>query len=327
MLKNHLTRPWLLSSGLLLLSLIPSLGEAAESGRSLATILDASRQRSVSEVDAYTRENPEAADLEEAYRWLFTTARTYRLEPLVAEAAARYLASEHAVADTTRMARQIQLLAMAHDDQLEQAVGSLKDALKGVSLREPDSAIEFAFDLAAEAQLQHEPLAARAILDQTANSFFLNQYVRRTCENRLRKIELLDQAAPPVELADINGTDVKLENWQGKVVLVDFWATNCAPCLAEMPMLKRLRRDHAEAGFDIIGISLDDDPETVRRFLEKQKIDWTIAIHGPAEGGIRNRYAVDTIPSTFLIDRQGRVIAADLRGINLERAIVAELNR
>ena len=125
----------------------------------------------------------------------------------------------------------------------------------------------------------------------------------------------------------MTGKPVQLADMTKKVVLIDFWATNGPPCLAEMPRLKRLYRTHRNRGFEIIGVSLDSDAETVGNYTAKNDINWRIAIHGPAEGGIRNRYFVDTIPSTFLLDRTGRVIAVDLRGVNLERGIEAELDR
>jgi thiol-disulfide isomerase/thioredoxin len=105
------------------------------------------------------------------------------------------------------------------------------------------------------------------------------------------------------------------------VVLVDFWATNCAPCLAEFPNLKQLYKDLHEKGLEIVGVSFDDGPDTVQAFVARAKLPWRMVMNESAEGQIATRYNTRTIPALFLIDRKGSVAQVDVRGNDLRTVI------
>ena len=112
--------------------------------------------------------------------------------------------------------------------------------------------------------------------------------------------------APRFTLKDVNGRTVRLSDYQGKVVLINFWATWCPPCRAEMPDLVRLQRDHAEQGLQILGITYP--PETkarVRRFARSLKVNYPIIL-GTRE--IKDRFSSEeTLPLTVVINRDGKV--------------------
>jgi len=112
--------------------------------------------------------------------------------------------------------------------------------------------------------------------------------------------------APRFELRDINGRSVRLSNYQGKVVLINFWATWCPPCRAEMPDLVRLQRDHAKQGLQIIGITYPPERKTrVRRFARSLKVNYPIIL-GTRE--IKVRFSSEeTLPLTVVINRDGTV--------------------
>ena len=103
----------------------------------------------------------------------------------------------------------------------------------------------------------------------------------------------------------------------------DFWATNCAPCLEEMPKLKQLYEEFHGRGFDILGISLDEDERLVESFREQAKLPWRQVMHD-AEGAIGKPYGVPTIPALFLLNRKGEVVHFDLKGDDL-RTVVSRL--
>ena len=112
--------------------------------------------------------------------------------------------------------------------------------------------------------------------------------------------------APQFALKDLNGSTVRLRAYRGKVVLINFWATWCPPCRAEMPDLVRLQREHARHGLQIIGITYPPEIETrVRRFARSLKVNYPIIL-GTRQ--IKARFSSEeTLPLTVVIDRDGKV--------------------
>jgi thiol-disulfide isomerase/thioredoxin len=113
-------------------------------------------------------------------------------------------------------------------------------------------------------------------------------------------------AAPQFELRDVNGRIVRLSDYRGKVVVINFWATWCPPCRAEMPELVRLQREHAKQGLQIIGITYPpENKDRVRRFARSLKVNYPIIL-GTRQ--IKARFSSDeTLPLTIVIDRDGKV--------------------
>ena len=123
-----------------------------------------------------------------------------------------------------------------------------------------------------------------------------------------------EAAAPaaPVTIADfalpdIHGGTVRLSDSAGKVRLVDFWATWCAPCREEIPMFKELHATYGPRGFTLLAVS-DEDADTVRAFVEKQGIPWQNLLD--RDGKIAEQFGgVLGLPMAFLLDGEGKVVA------------------
>ncbi len=118
--------------------------------------------------------------------------------------------------------------------------------------------------------------------------------------------ELVD--APDFTLKDINGNDVSLKDYRGKLVFVNFWATWCGPCRAEIPAFVDLIDTYGKDGFAILGISVDSpkDIKKIPAFMEQMKMNYPVLL---ATEKVRMEYGgISSIPTTFVINREGKVL-------------------
>jgi len=111
--------------------------------------------------------------------------------------------------------------------------------------------------------------------------------------------------APDFSLQGIDGQPLTLASYRGKVVLLDFWATYCAPCKSEIPHFVDWQNKYGSQGFQVIGISMDDSPKAVREFYSELKMNYPVAVG--TEQVAESYGGVLALPITFLIDRDGRV--------------------
>ena len=125
--------------------------------------------------------------------------------------------------------------------------------------------------------------------------------------------------APNFQVTDLKGEEISLEKYRGQIVLLDFWATWCGPCIAEMPKVKRIYNKYKDQNFQIIGISLDRSVAPLEAYIEKEGLAWLQ--YWDESRKVRNLYEVRAIPSTFLIDGEGIIRKASIGGFNLETAV------
>ena len=114
-------------------------------------------------------------------------------------------------------------------------------------------------------------------------------------------------AAPNFALEDFDGHALRLADFRGRLVLLNFWASWCGPCIEEMPHLSAWQRTYGSAGLQVIGVSMDDDAAPGKKFLARHGVDYPIVL-GDAQLG--ERYGgILGLPQSFLIDRRGLVVA------------------
>ncbi len=119
------------------------------------------------------------------------------------------------------------------------------------------------------------------------------------------------KAAPDFSLTTLDGKTVRLSDFRGKAVLLNFWATWCEPCKIEMPWFVDLQKQYAAQGLQIVGVAMDDaDPEDIAKFAKKMAIDYPILVGKDSDrDAVANQYGgVQFLPETFYIDREGKVV-------------------
>jgi peroxiredoxin len=125
------------------------------------------------------------------------------------------------------------------------------------------------------------------------------------------KAETARRPAPDFALKDADGKVVKLSDYKGKVVLLNFWATWCGPCRIEIPWFIEFEQNHRDKGFAVLGVSMDEDGwEAVKPYVASHKVNYRMVIGDDMTA--QKFGGVESLPSSFLIDREGRIAAVHI---------------
>lgn len=139
--------------------------------------------------------------------------------------------------------------------------------------------------------------------------------------------QLIGKPVQDFSATDLNGNPISLQQYRGKVVLLDFWAVWCTPCIKEMPNVIETYKTYKDEGFDIIGISLDTDEAKLRDYLKENNIPWRQIFSGKGwESPVSQQYNIRGIPAPWLIARDGTLISTRARGIALKQMVADALN-
>ncbi|MBQ9800045.1 MAG: TlpA family protein disulfide reductase, partial [Thermoguttaceae bacterium] len=145
-------------------------------------------------------------------------------------------------------------------------------------------------------------------------------------EGKIRFADLVGNEMK-VEGLYLDGTEIDWKSYRGKVVLVDFWATWCGPCIGEIPNMTKMYEKYNAAGFEILGYSIDDDLERLHKFEEERKLPWKTASRKLTQDAekdyviISEYYGVNAIPTMVLVGKDGKVLSTKARGAELERLL------
>jgi len=132
-----------------------------------------------------------------------------------------------------------------------------------------------------------------------------------------------------ISFTDIDGHKVDLASMKGKVVIVDFWATWCPPCIEEFPNLQNIYKDFHDQGLEVISISLDVDTRGAEQLIRMNKIPWYQQIAGKDidENEFTQKYNISFLPAIFVIGKDGKIAANFLSGLQLRKAVERELKK
>ncbi|VAW52669.1 Thiol:disulfide oxidoreductase related to ResA [hydrothermal vent metagenome] len=143
------------------------------------------------------------------------------------------------------------------------------------------------------------------ILLFTSNSLFA-EWKQPALSHNLTAVKK-DISASDFTLENMDEEKIKLSNYHGKVVLINFWATWCPPCVREMPSMERLHNQISEEDFKVIAINQMEDGDQVFAFTGQLETDLTFEILFDTESKVSQAYAVNGLPTTYLIDKKGKI--------------------
>jgi thiol-disulfide isomerase/thioredoxin len=169
------------------------------------------------------------------------------------------------------------------------------------------------YQLLLEAASQAAPEKARSLAKEVAASNAPEE-IKTRAQGMLTKFDALGKPLP-MKFTAVDGREVDLAKLSGKVVLVDFWATWCGPCVAEIPHVKETYDKLHGKGFEIVGISFDEDKKKLETFVTDREMKWPQYFDGKGWGNqFGQKYGISGIPSMWLVDKKGNLRDMNARG-------------
>ena len=152
--------------------------------------------------------------------------------------------------------------------------------------------------------------------------------VKEMADKKKIRDALVGVPFPDFNEKDIQGDELSISKYKGKVVLLDFWATWCPPCVREVPDIQKLYNKYHSQGFEIVGISLDEEKDALENFVKQRKMPWPQIFAGNRfENKLAIKYGIAFAPSTFLIGRDGKVVKQVMGTEELDKELQSALKK
>jgi len=275
----------------------------------------------IKDLIAYMQQNPMADDYVAAGKYLLSNAASSSLEGDVTDVAEEFVKRTDLDAETLHLAKFVLCLGLAKTDRIDDSAAVFEGLVRGVRPQAAEVMLGIAHQLSAQARLQGKKEVAIEFYRRVSDAFPLSNFVSQVAETRMDKIALMGKPCPAVMGKDIEGGDVDLTTLQGKVVIVDFWGTNCPPCIEEFPNMRAVYKDFHEQGLEIIGIANDARTSDVSEFQQRMKLPWKMLLKEEVKDNVAERFNVVMLPSLFLVNRKGKIVNVDVYGDNLRAAV------
>ena len=311
--------------GLALIAVVP--GHAADqpgdaAPRTVAEIQNQHDRALIRDLLDYLVKHPKADDLEQAYMKVFDKVIEHDWFAEHEAVAKQYLAA-YPDGPVRSLARIVTTMARADAGQYREALKSYDALMAGIGGPEQEEfATTFADSLAESAIAAGEPAVARQVYDTLLKKFGADSpNLAQKVQTETARLDKIGAPAPDVTVHDLAGKPVRLADFRGKYVLVDFWATWCAPCTVEIPRMQAAYAKYKAKGFEIVAVSLDEAKGVVDDYVKARKLPWKQVHNATSDGDLVEAFGVKTIPATFLIDPAGKIVRLELRGVALDRAL------
>jgi peroxiredoxin/predicted negative regulator of RcsB-dependent stress response len=301
---------------------IATVGHSAEPAPVNVTEIQAKHDRAfIRDLSEYLRQNPKADDRDQAYAALFNKAIEHDWFSEAEEQGRLYLKTDPD-GPVKALAQIILTMGRAQSGQYDEALKRFRELMQGLGQNEQEEfAASFADNLAASAITAGEFATAREVYTTLLARFTDSPNLKQKVQGDLKRLDKVGKTVPSFASEDIKGRTVRVEAYRGKYVLIDFWATWCAPCIAELPRLQAAYRTYHDAGFEIIGISLDESKAAVVDFAKARNIPWPQLHNASASTDLVEGFGVSSIPATYLIDPEGTIVRLDVRGKALDETL------
>ena len=285
-------------------------------------------------------EKGDAADA--TYRQIFNLAIARNQYAPVEKAAELVIADANHGADVEMLAHFINVVAEADRGSIDESLEHLKAYIKPrEGAADPRLKVETETILAVgEAYFQRLVQSGHYDAARQFCEFVINESPRATTKahftKRLARVGMLGKPAPALAGTDLDGKALSRADYKGKVVLVDFWATWCPPCSAQMIRLNAIRERFKAQGFEVLGVNVDalrtgsggveEVLPAVRRYVIEHQAAFPTIIGG-AEPNLPSLFGVEEIPANFLIGRDGNIVQFELGEFNTGKAVEAALKK
>jgi peroxiredoxin len=299
-----------------------ALARGGEPAATSVAAIQAKHDRAlIRDLTLYLRDTPKAEDRDQAYAALFNKAIEHDWFLETDDLAQQYQKSDPD-GPVKALAQIIQIMARAQAGRYEEALERYKQLMQGLGQSDQEEfAASFTDTLADSAIAAGEFAVARQVYATLLSRFSESPNLRQKIEAEIKRLDKVGRQAPRLAAEDINRQTIRFDAYQGKYVLIDFWATWCAPCIGELPRLQQAYNAYHRAGFEIIGVSLDESKTAVVDFVKARNLPWPMIHNASSTADVVEAFGVGSIPATYLIDPEGKIVRLDLRGKALEQTL------